>query len=266
VRQGRFTISTKVKAKAHGDAGSPWLSLKVGNEWHYTLTTTTQTDGTRYFVIFESRSDKETKTRGVVVAIESAPPRDGWREVTLVVRSEQGDALGKHVLRPIDDETYYYDPPSSGASAGTDPPDEPDHTDPKSPLRVLLDVDPGTAPERGCRLADMGAGRCQQGGAPEDELPPAEEPAATAGAGAKSAAAKKPPVPRPGAKKGAPPPVVVRVPTRYALAGPSHLSTHWESRGGAATWIVAFLTGFIVIPQGMSGGEEYVLVRTVRAR
>jgi len=249
-RQGLFAVSAKVQAKAHGDAGSPWLPLRVGNEWHYTLTTTSRMDGTRYLLVFSGSTSTDVKTAEVIVAIEAAPARDGWREYTLVVKGASGDALGQHVLRPMDDETYYYDPSSR---SGVDPPDEPKPFDPKCALQVLLDVDPGSTPERGCRMANMGAGLCQMGGASDDVLPP---PIVSSGA-------PKKPAGRP-SSKAAPPLVLARVPTQYALAGPSHLSTHWESHGGAASWIVGVLTVGIVIPVGMSGGEEYVLTRTVR--
>jgi hypothetical protein len=42
------------------------------------------------------------------------------------------------------------------------------------------------------------------------------------------------------------------------------LSTHWESHGGAASWILGILTLGIVIRQGMYCGEDYVLMKTVR--
>ena len=38
----------------------------------------------------------------------------------------------------------------------------------------------------------------------------------------------------------------------------------WESHSGAASWIVGVLTLGIMIPEGTSGGEEYVLMRTSR--
>jgi hypothetical protein len=248
-RQGRFTVSAKVTAKAHRDAGSPWFPLHIGNEWHYALTTTSQLDGTRYMLVFTgSSSDANVKTGEIVVKIEPAAARDGWREYTLVVKSASGDAVGQHVLRPIDDETYYYEPSSQ---SGDDPPDEPEPTNPKCALQVLLDVDPGSEPERGCRMANMGAGRCQSGGTAMEVLPP---PIA-------SSSPKK--MPGRTSSKAAPL-VPVVVPTSYALAGPSHLSTHWEVHGGAGTWIVGILTAGFVIPTGASGGEEYVLTRTVR--
>jgi hypothetical protein len=249
-RSGLFTVSTKVKAKAHGAEGNPFLPLQVGNEWHYELTTTSKTDGTRYLLIFTGDATTTTKTAGVVMAIEPAPPRDGWREYTLVMKSAQGDTLGQHVVRPIDGETYFYDRP-------LDPPDEPDPsaTDPKSHLQLLLDVDAGSASVRGCKLANVGAGRCQMGGAPEDVLPPpiVEPPP-------KGNAPKKPQAHSP----SKPIQVAARVPTQYALAGPSHLTTRWESHGGASSWIVGILTLGIIIPEGVSGGEEYVLMRTTR--
>ena len=249
-RQGPFTVSTRVKAKAHADAGSPWFPLRVGNEWHYTLTTTSKDDGTRYLLFFTGSTTPNVKTAEVIVTIEKAPARDGWREYTLVVKSGTGDALGQHLLRPIDDETYFYDPPTH---SGVEPADEPEPTNPKSALHVLLEIDPGTAPERGCRMADMGAGRCQMGGATEDVLPPPPPVVVPP---------KKPPARAP--SKAAPPLVPARVPTAYALGGPNHLSTQWESHGGAASWIVGVLTMGIVIPVGMSGGQEYVLMQTVR--
>jgi hypothetical protein len=250
-REGAFTVSSKVHAKAHAAQGSPWLPLHVGNEWHYTLTTTSRMDGTRYLLLFEGRTSTDVNTAEVTVAIEPAPSRDGWQEYTLVVSSAPGDALGRHTVRPMDGETYYYDPSSP---TGVDTPDEPNPSDPKCALRLLLDVDPGSAPERGCRMANMGTGRCQMGGAAEDVLPP---PTVIAGAKPKKAAGSP-------SAKAVPPPMPVRVPTQYALAGPSHLSTHWESHGGAGSWIVGVLTVGAVIPVGVSGGEEYVLTRTLR--
>ncbi len=236
---GLFTVSTKVKAKAHSPEGNPYLPLRVGNEWHYELTTTSKSDGTRYLLFFTDSGSTTVKTAGVVLSIEEAPPRDGWREYTLVMKSAQGDALGQHVLRPVDGETYFYDKPA-------DPTDEPEPTavGTRFHLQVLLDVDPGSTPERGCRLANVGVGRCQMGGAAEDVLPP------------------PPPTGKGPAKVVQQP---ARVPTHYALAGPSHLTTKWESRGGAASWIVGLLTLGIVIPEGISGGEEYVLMRTTRS-
>ena len=235
-RQGLFTVSAKLRAKAHGDGGNPWFSLQVGNEWDYALTKTSQLDGTRYLLFFTGDSSANVETAQVIMTIEPAAGRDGWREYNLLVKSASGDVLAQHVLRPIDDETYYYDPPRI---SGIEPPDEPEPDNAKSALRVLLDVDPGSASECGCRMAEMGAGQCQIGGAAEDVLPP---PSASASSDAAS----------------------VIVPTWYALAGPSHLSTHWEVHGGAGTWIVGLLTAGSVIPAGASGGEEYVLTRTVR--
>jgi hypothetical protein len=159
-----------------------------------------------------------------------------------------GEVLGHHVLRPIDDETYYYD----RSESGIDPPDEfdPAHAADAShvSLRVLLDVDPGSTPERTCQLVSMGAGQCQMGGAPADELPP--EPPRKKRASLDKTVELRP----------------ARVPLRYALAGPSRLSTHMESHDGAASWIVGILTAGLVIPTGISKSEEYVLVQTVRSK
>lgn len=244
-RSGRFTVSGRVKAKAHRAEGNPYLPLQVGNAWHYELTTTNKYDGTQYLLFFKTRGSTEVMTASVVLSIEAAAPRDGWREYTLVMKDVHGNTRGRPaVVRPVDGETYFYDPQWSSMA-----PDEPDPTatDVRKTLLVLLKVDPGATSVRECRLANIGWGKCQMGGAPEDVLPPAHEPPAKE-AGDRSA------------KRAL---VRARVPTQYALAGPSQLTWSWKDADTLSS-IVTIATFGSVSPGTVSGGEEYVLMRTVR--